>query len=165
MALFRPLAALLLLLPLAASATAAPRPAPDYYVMRHLQKAAGDDPGLNPQGLANARRLVKVFRMRGIRPQAIYVSNTRRAHETAAPLAAALHVKLLEYNAPDTPALVARVRAGPPRVLIVGHSNTVPQIIGQLGGTPPPPLAETDFGDLWHVWGEPRRTKRSRVVP
>lgn len=164
MALFRPIAALLPLLTLAASATAAPQPLPvDYYVMRHLEKAQGQDPGLTEEGRANARRLVKFFRLRADRPRAIYVSNTRRAHETAAPLALALHLTLREYEVSDTPALIARVRAGPGRALIVGHSDTVPKIIEQLGGTPPPPLAETDFGDIWHVWGEPRRTRRLKL--
>jgi hypothetical protein len=36
-------------------------------------------------------------------------------------------------------------------VLIVGHSNTVPEIVERLGGARPAPLAETDYGDVWRV--------------
>jgi hypothetical protein len=36
-------------------------------------------------------------------------------------------------------------------VLVVGHSNTVPDIVERLGGTRPPAIAETSFGDVWQV--------------
>ena len=161
MALFRPLAALLPLA-LAACATTAPEPAtPSYYVMRHLQKAEGPDPGLSEEGQANARRLVGFFAAEP--PRAIYVSTTRRARETAAPLAAKLRIKPRKYDPADTPALIARVRAERGPVLIVGHSNTVPEIVAGLGGERPAALAETDFGDVWHLWGAPIRTERLRL--
>ncbi|MFL6844408.1 MAG: SixA phosphatase family protein [Allosphingosinicella sp.] len=163
MTLFRPLAALLLAV-LAACATAAPPAAlPDYYVMRHLQKSDGIDPGLSDEGRANADRLVVL--MKDHPPQAIYVSTTRRARETAAPLAAKLGLTAHEYDPRNTPALVELLLKEHGTVLVVGHSNTVPEIIGRLGGEQPAPLAETDYGDVWHVWGEPRRTERLRIVP
>ncbi|HLL29491.1 MAG TPA: phosphoglycerate mutase family protein [Allosphingosinicella sp.] len=163
MTLFRPLAALLLFA-LAACATAPPEPArPDYYVMRHLQKAEGPDPALSPEGAANAQRLAMLFA--GRPPRAIYVSTTRRARETAAPLAAKLGLAVKEYDPSDTPRLIAGVTADSGPVLVVGHSNTVPEIVERLGGERPAPLAETDYGDVWHVWGEPRRTERLRVTP
>jgi hypothetical protein len=56
-----------------------------------------------------------------------------------------------EYDPRDTPGLVARVKAETGTVLIVGHSNTVPEIVAQLGGTRPADLAETDFGDIFRV--------------
>ena len=60
MALFRPLAALLLLLALAACQTTSEPPrGPSYYVMRHLQKGEGVDPPLSETGRANARRLIR----------------------------------------------------------------------------------------------------------
>jgi broad specificity phosphatase PhoE len=166
MTLFRPLAALLMLA-LAVSATAAPPPSTHYYVMRHLQKAEGQDPGLTEEGCANARKLVRIFRrVRADLPLAIYVSDTRRARATAAPLAAALRLTPRVYDNSDTPALIALVRAGPRRALIVGHSDTVPEIIARLGGTRPPPLADTDFGDVWQVStfpGRPTLTGKIKV--
>jgi broad specificity phosphatase PhoE len=165
MALFRPLAALLLLLGLAACETPGePTPrGPSFYVMRHLQKAEGPDPALSEEGRANARRLIGLFAADP--PRAIYVSTTRRARETAAPLARKLRVKLRSYDPADTPGLVARVLADKGPVLVVGHSNTVPEIVERLGGDRPAPLAETDYGDVWHVWGAPQRTVRLRITP
>ena len=164
MTLFRPFAALLLLFGLGACETtnAAPR-GPSFYVMRHLQKAEGEDPPLSEEGRANARRLIGLFAADP--PRVIYVSTTRRARETAAPLAAKLRVKLRKYDPADTAGLVARVLAEKGPVLVVGHSNTVPEIVARLGGERPAPLAEADFGDVWHIWGAPPRTVRLRVTP
>ena len=161
MTLFRGLAALLLLA-LAACSTTPPVPkGPSYYVMRHLQKGEGQDPPLSEEGRANARRLIGFFAAE--RPRAVYVSTTRRAHETAAPMARKLRVKVRRYDPADTPHLVARVLAERGPVLVVGHSNTVPEIVERLGGERPAPLTETDYGDVWHLWGSPRRTERLRV--
>jgi glutathione S-transferase len=60
-------------------------------------------------------------------------------------------LNLTIYDPRDTAALIARVRAEPGPVLIVGHSNTVPDIVAALGGTRPAPLVHEDFGDLWIV--------------
>jgi broad specificity phosphatase PhoE len=138
-----------LLLALGACATA-PQPAgPNVYVMRHLQKEAGADPGLSAEGRANAGRLVAFFAKDP--PAAIYVSTTRRAQETAAPLAARLRLTPKSYDPRDTAGLVARVKAESGTVLVVGHSNTVPEIVAGLGGARPADLAETDFGDVFRV--------------
>jgi broad specificity phosphatase PhoE len=158
-------AAALLLAGLAACATTGPSVSaePSWYVMRHLQKADGADPGLSEEGARNAERLADWFKEE--RPTAIYVSRTRRAQETAAPLAARLGLTPAIYDPADTPALVARLRAETGTVLVVGHSNTVPEIIERLGGTRPAELAETDFGDIWLISGPGRRTERKRLYP
>jgi broad specificity phosphatase PhoE len=151
--------AALLLVALAACATVAPEPdGPSYYAMRHLQKANGPDPGLSDEGRANAERLAGWFG--GDAPRAIFVSTTRRARETAAPLAARLGLETKEYDPSDTPGLIARVRAEAGPVLIVGHSNTVPDIVERLGGARPGDLGESDYGDVWRVWPDGRTEKR-----
>ncbi len=149
MPLFRPLAALLLLVAAACTTTVDESRTPGWYVMRHLEKADGQDPALSEEGARNARRLASWFA--ADRPTAIYVSATRRARETAAPLAARLGLTAQEYDPRDTPGLIARARAEKGTVLIVGHSNTVPEIVAQLGGARPADLAETDFGDIFRV--------------
>ena len=130
------------------------------YVMRHLQKATGDDPGLSEEGRKNAQRVAAWFASE--RPSTIYVSATRRARETAAPLAARLGVAAKEYDPRDTPGLVDRVKAESGIVLIVGHSNTVPDIVELLGGEKPAALAESDFGAIWRV-GRGGKTETSKL--
>jgi phosphohistidine phosphatase SixA len=124
---------------------------PAYYVMRHLQKSTeGTDPALSAEGAANAQRLVAWFKNRP-KPEAIYASPTRRARETALPMAAKLGLAIKEYDPRDTAGLVARVKAEPGSVLVVGHSNTVPEIVAALGGARPAALADTDYGAVWVV--------------
>jgi len=119
-------------------------------VVRHLHTPAGQrDPDLLPEGQRVAQLLANWFG--GERIQAIYVSDFRRTRQTAAPLAARLGLAPIVYDPADTPALIARVRTGPRPALIVGHSNTVPDIVEQLGGERPGPLVHEDFGDIWRV--------------
>ena len=125
---------------------------PSYYVMRHLNTIPGTtDPNLTSEGQRNAALLPEWFA--GDPPRAIYVSNTKRAQQTAAPLAASLGLTPKIYDPADTPGLVRMVKAEAGAVLVVGHSNTVPDIVQQLGGVRPEPIAHDQFGDIWHVAG------------
>ena len=143
-----------------ACATTAPQSAePVFYVMRHLHTPAGErDPDLTAEGQRQAALLASGFS--GERPAIIYVSSFKRAQQTAAPLAARLGLSPVVYDPADTPALLARVRQGPFPVLIVGHSNPVPDIIAGLGGERPAPLVHEDFGDLWRVAADGTTTRR-----
>ena len=153
-----------ILLALASACTTATMPAetsPAFYVLRHLHTPEGErDPDLTAEGQRVAALLADWFR--GPRPAAIYVSHYRRTRQTAAPLAARLGLTPIVYDPADTPALVARVRAGPRPALIVGHSNTVPDIVAALGGTRPGPLVHEDFGDIWLI-GPAGGTERLRI--
>jgi broad specificity phosphatase PhoE len=143
----------LLLLVLAACFPVAPQVplGPSYYVMRHLNTPQGaTDPDLTAEGRRMADLLPAWFA--GDPPAVIYVSSTKRAQQTAAPLAAALGITPKVYDPANTPALVQRVRAETGgAVLVVGHSNTVPDIVEQLGGTRPEPIVHDQFGDIWHI--------------
>ena len=153
------------LLVLAAACATTPRietPHPNYYVTRHLQKAAGQDPGLTEEGIANAIRLADLLARDP--PDAIYVSTTRRAAETAAPLVARLGLTPKTYNPANTAGLIAAVTAEQGTVLIVGHSNTVPEIVERLGGARPADLADDAYGDVWHVFGPERRTVKLAIA-
>lgn len=155
---------LLPLLMLAAACATTPAEggnSPPFYVMRHLDTPEGErDPDLTPQGQRRAALLANWFGRE--RPAAIYVSDYRRTRQTAAPLAARLGLTPIVYDPADTAGLVARVRAGPLPALIIGHSNTVPDVIAALGGTRPAPLVHADFGDIW-VIGRDGTTQRRRV--
>jgi broad specificity phosphatase PhoE len=154
--------ALLILIAACATAPRAEAPHPNYYVTRHLQKAAGQDPGLTAEGQANAVRLADL--LSSDPPSAIYVSTTRRAAETAAPLAARLGLTPKTYNPGDTPGLIAAVTAESGTVLIVGHSNTVPEIVQRLGGARPADIADDSYGDVWHVFGPDRRAVKMSLA-
>jgi phosphohistidine phosphatase SixA len=123
--------------------------APDYYVMRHLEKAEGTDPPLSEVGRHNARRLAGAFSLHP--PRAIYASTTRRARETAEPVAEHFGLAINEYDPRDTPGLVRRVRKERKPVLIIGHSNTVPAIAQALVGARISPIAEDSYGMMYKL--------------
>lgn len=132
---------------------------PEFYVMRHLQTPSGvKDPDLTQEGQDNAALLVSWFKHD--RPDVIYVSDTKRARQTAEPLARNLNIIPKIYLPSDTPGLIAAVLSETGTVLIVGHSNTVPEIIERLGGRRPEPLAHENFGDIWKIEGQARQTTR-----
>ncbi|MEZ0244663.1 MAG: histidine phosphatase family protein [Sphingomonas sp.] len=144
------LAAALVALLIGATAMAALPATQPVYVMRHLDTPEGErDPDLTDQGKARAEALVGWFKDRGV--TVIYVSDYKRTRQTAAPLAAAYGIPVKVYDPRDTPGLINMLKAEPGTALVIGHSNTVPDIIEQLGGTRPGPLAHADFGDIWVV--------------
>lgn len=155
------LMSLLLALTGCMTATAPAAPEPVYYVVRHLHTPEGQrDPDLLPEGQAAAQWLATMLAAEP--PAIIYVSDYKRTRQTAAPIAARLGLTPVVYDPADTPALAARVRQGPWPVLIVGHSNTVPDIVAALGGTRPAPLTHPDFGDVWRI-GADGTTTRTRI--
>ena len=77
-----------------------------------------DDPPISPEGEARAQRLAQMFGGGGSgRIDAIYVSDDRRAQQTAAPLAERLHLTPVVFSAPTRRrwprAPCASTRAGP----------------------------------------------------
>lgn len=117
-------------------------------VVRHADRAGTTD-ALNAAGVARAQELVHVGEKAGI--TAIYRSNTIRARDTAAPLAAALGLTPVEYVAADTGPLVDAILADHlgQTVLVVGHSNTVPQIIQAAGGPSLANIDDLEFDNLF----------------
>jgi broad specificity phosphatase PhoE len=136
---------------LAAMLALSPAPAqeaPTRYVMRHLDTPKGErDPDLLPTGAARAKALVAWFEGKPL--AAVFATPYRRTQQTAAPIAAARGLTVQTYDPADTDTLIARVKAIAGPVLIVGHSNTVPDIVAALGGERPGELAHEDFGDVW----------------
>lgn len=133
------------------------------YVMRHLQKADGNDPPLSAEGAANAQKLVTILGKRKIK--AIFATPTRRAVETGQPLAKALKLTVASYDPRDPAALNKAVDAIKGAALIVGHSNTVPDIVAQFGGEQVGLLADTDYGTVFVVTPGKTKVERIEVAP
>jgi broad specificity phosphatase PhoE len=125
-------------------------PTKQVYVMRHLHTPAGaQDPDLTAEGKAHAQKLVEILQKAAIK--AIFVTDTKRARQTAANLAERLNIDPTVYDPKDAAGLIAAAGETPGNVLIVGHSNTVPDIVERLGGVRPAPLTHEDFGMVWRV--------------
>lgn len=121
------------------------------YVVRHAEKAKGDDPQLTAAGRERAQALVRM--LRDARVTAIYTTGYRRNRQTVAPLATALKIEAREYDARATRSLVELIRREERggTVVVCGHSNTVIPILRRLGCEAPERIGESDYDDLFEV--------------
>jgi broad specificity phosphatase PhoE len=124
-------------------------------LVRHAEKALStiEDPPLAPEGEQRSEHLAQMFGegAGAGRLEAIYVSNTRRTQQTAAPLAARLHLVPVILASTDAGASASRIlsehRGG--AVLVIGHTNTVPELVRELSGKEIEPIADGDFGEIY----------------
>lgn len=130
--------------------------------MRHLQAESGDDPGLTETGRRDAQLLASWFGNSG-QPNAIFVTRYRRSQETAAAVAARLGIHPIVYDPSNNDALVEAVKASGGTILVVGHSNTVPDIVERLGGARPAPIQHHEHGDIWRVPGRGGTVEKLRL--
>jgi broad specificity phosphatase PhoE len=122
------------------------------YVVRHGEKVSAGkerDPDLTAQGAARARTLAAILRKAGIGH--VFSTPTRRTRATAAPLAAMAGVEVQSYDA-DKPALVvARIKALAGATLLVGHSNTIGELVRLLGGAPGTEIGDEEYDRLYQL--------------
>lgn len=134
------------------------------FLVRHAERADAprEDPPLLEAGTARAQSLARILGKSGIK--AIYTSQYLRTRATAEPLAKQLGIASV--------AISLRTSASNPRVvtpesiqeitekiyqrpgenaLVIGHSNSVPDVIKALGGDVVPTIDEKEFDDLFVV--------------
>ena len=131
------------------------------YMVRHAERAdsapaAGQaktapasDPPLSAAGHERAARLAAMLRSAAIRN--IYSTEYQRTQQTAAPMAKALNIEVTTSPARETDALLLKIREAKGNVLVVGHSNTVPEILKQLGVKDPITIADSEYDNLFIV--------------
>lgn len=127
------------------------------FVMRHAEKATvpGDDPPLSPAGENRALALAEQFGRapKGLGLDCIIVSEFKRTQDTVRPLANRLGIPVIvvpaEQGATAARRALSEYRGG--RVLIVGHSNTVPALIEELSGREVPAMSEAEYGVVYVV--------------
>lgn len=128
-------------------------------LVRHAEKAAEpeDDPPLTLEGQQRAQALVGVALEAGV--SAIYSTQLARTRQTVEPLARQLGLEVtVRPLAPGqteahTQALAAELlaRERGRTVLVVGHSNTLPQLARALSGKPVPEMADAEYDRLMVV--------------
>jgi len=128
-------------------------------LVRHAEKQVGaiTDAPLSPEGETRASRLTQLLggSEEFGRIGKIYVTNTRRTQQTAAGLAQRLGLTPEVIDAKTDSVELARraVRENRGhRALIVGHSNTVPEIVAALAHIQDvPPMGEDEFDTMYIV--------------
>lgn len=137
-----------------AAALVTPVAAQTVIVVRHAEKAGqGADPVLSDLGEARAAALADTLAGAGVTN--VFVSPLQRTALTAGPSAAAVGagpvaVSLDGGSAAHVARLVGQVRQLSPEavVLVVGHSNTVPDIARALGASDAAAMDECEYDRL-----------------
>ena len=130
------------------------RPITTVILVRHGEKIIdpnNPNPLLTPAGQARAQELVHVLGNAGI--TAIYATQVQRTQQTAKPLADRLGLQTNVVEAANTPELVRQIRSNHAGgvILVVGHTNSLPEIIAALGGGNVPVIPETEYDNLYVV--------------
>lgn len=154
--------------------------------VRHAERAGAmtDDPPLTEAGRARARelarQLVDADVVAGI--DGVYATQYQRTQQTAEPVAEALGLPINTYDAADREQVLDDILADYKGkiVLVVGHSNTLPELIANLGASKKvPPIAEDEYDNLYLVsipwfgktktirlrYGEPYRPAEAAASP
>lgn len=125
-------------------------------VVRHAEKAAvpAADPPLTSAGAARAQALSDY--VRGLPVAAIISTDFARTRATAAPLAARLGFtpEIVDARARNHAQAVADgilARHRGQTVVVVGHSNTVPDIVAALGAPKPANICDGEYDNLYVV--------------
>ena len=128
------------------------------FVVRHAERAdAGasaspmmaSDPDLSEIGKTRAESLATALKDAGI--TAIFTTEYKRTQQTAAPLAKALGIQAMPVSARDMPALIEKIKTSNGNVLVVGHSNTVGDVISRLGVTDAVKVGDNEYDNLFLV--------------
>lgn len=128
-----------------------------YYLVRHAEKRkdGSKNPHLTQQGQQRANNLAQQLLLAGITH--IYSTDYHRTQQTAKPLADLLGLEVQTYNPSNLQELAARLKAQvntkskTQAALIVGHSNTTPQLTSLLSGQAVPDMDESEYTNLYQV--------------
>jgi broad specificity phosphatase PhoE len=126
-----------------------------YYVIRHAERvnspSMSADVPLTESGKQRAEALKKA--LSGKKISEIYSTNYNRTKATAMPLAEERNIRIQLYDPRDTSFTTRLKKINKANVLIVGHSNTVDDLVNQLAGTReiPGDLPDSQYGDLFVI--------------
>lgn len=137
-----------------------------YYIVRHAEKTtapvgtamSASDPPLTDAGKKRAEDLKEVLKTKKI--GYIFSTNTVRTRETAEPTRAYFGLTTETYAPMPDEAFISRLKALKKSALIVGHSNTVDDIVNKLSGNNYlTDLPETEYNHLLVVIKKGRKWK------
>jgi 2,3-bisphosphoglycerate-dependent phosphoglycerate mutase len=130
-----------------------------YYIVRHAEKQSSatmanttmtTDVPLSEAGKERAEALAQLLKNEKIKH--IFSTNYARTRSTVQPLAQAINVPVEVYD-PKDPQFVSRLKTLKENTLIVGHSNTVDDLVNDLLGKKEinGDLPDSAYGDLFVV--------------
>lgn len=128
------------------------KPSTVIYLVRHAEKskAKTKDPELSDAGQSRAKVLAEL--LADVELDKIYSTNYIRTQMTATPTAKSQKLEITPYALPAK-LLAAKILKlhKLEKVLVVGHSNTIPELISALGIETPIVIEHDQYGDLYIV--------------
>ena len=118
------------------------------FVVRHADRVPGLD-SLTDAGRVRAQDLARFLADADL--DSVFTTDVARTRATAAPAAARIGVSVATYAPNEHAQLATRLTRPGLRSLVVGHSNTVPELVRALGADPGPPIREADEFDRLYV--------------
>lgn len=121
------------------------------YIVRHAekQKVEGEkNPDLTEEGHARAAALKD--QLAEVKIDAVYSTDYKRTQQTVAPVASSMGLKITSYDPTQHPKDFAETLRSSEytNILVAGHSNTVPALLGAFGATVDP-IDDGQYGDLF----------------
>jgi broad specificity phosphatase PhoE len=119
-------------------------------LVRHGEKVdESRDAELSPAGRARAVALSSILKDSGI--DSVYSTDYARTRETARPLAERISKPVEIYDGDALEVFARDLRARGGRALVVGHSDTTPELVKLLGGDPGPPIESSEYDRMYVV--------------
>jgi broad specificity phosphatase PhoE len=128
-------------------------------VVRHAEKSNDDtkDPTLSEEGTVRANKLAVLLKDSHL--NAVYTTQYKRTQQTGLPAAnqAGVKLQIREVTKENTKTYTSDLlkdiqnKHRGETVLIVGHSNTVPEIVKHLSNVDVTPIGENEFDRLYVI--------------
>lgn len=117
------------------------------FMVRHGEKVdESRDPELSAQGKQRALNLANILRDADVKR--IYVTEFQRTQMTAAPLAQSAQISMSQYVAKESRNLGRQLVSTEVNTLVVGHSNTLLDILQGLGIQNAKTVADDEYNRL-----------------
>ena len=126
------------------------------YFVRHAEKEAGNDPVLTEKGKKRAGDLMRALKNKHVKR--IYVTQFKRTQMTGDSLRIQLGIDTVHYQASENGIdLFNKIAAHGDfnkTILVIGHSNTVPDYIKKAGviNYPLTDIPDAEFDNLYRVY-------------
>ena len=134
---------------LTACASAPPPVENTIYLVRHAEYDKAGDGSLSLIGRTRAEILAQELAGAGL--TAIYSTDYPRTQQTAGPISDLTGLPVYTYDAYDLEAFATKLRYSDGVILVVGHSNTTPELVAHLDGDPGPPINEAEEFDRIYI--------------
>jgi probable phosphoglycerate mutase len=121
------------------------------YVVRHSERAEDgtNDPPTSAEGRERSALIASMLADADLTH--VHTTDFKRTRETGTPAAEAAGLELMLYNPRDLQAFADELKATPGRHLVLGHSDTTPQMVAALGGDPGSDIEEMEFDRFYIV--------------